>query len=72
MKIILDIKKCSECPKCITRRTPRSGFAYDYLCSMLSDVDGNYTEITGYVEYESEIPEVPEWCPLALKEETSC
>ncbi len=76
MKIILDIKNCSECPKVITRRTRGAGYAFDYLCgtcksSFVNHMTGNketiYKKIVGYVEYDSEIPDVPEWCPLIFK-----
>lgn len=76
MKIILDIKKCSECPKVITRRTLGAGYAFDYLCGACKSSFTNYMtgaqetiykHIVSYVEYDDEIPDVPDWCPLLFK-----
>lgn len=62
VKIQYEIKKCSECPKCISKPTPTPDSfeeAYDYYCSL-----NNNKKIVGYVEHDWEMPEVPDWCPL--------
>lgn len=58
--IQMQIKDCSECPKHKTERTPCSGYASDYYCRLT----GN--KIAGYIEWPSEMPEVPENCPLRV------
>ncbi len=58
--IQLQIKDCSECPKHTTKRTPHSGYANDYYCTLTWDKVGSY------IEWLSEMPEVPENCPLRI------
>lgn len=60
-KIVLDIKNCTGCPKVVQERTPRAGYAVDYFCSL---VDNKL--VSGYVEWESDLNPVPDWCPLLL------
>lgn len=61
-KIQLDIKKCWDgCPYC-KPRFGGHGDADDWKCHKANRY------IMAYVEYESEMPEVPAWCPLLVKD----
>ena len=65
IRIEKEIEKCWDCPKCISERTPTPDsfeMAHDYYCSI------NNKEIMSYVERDSEMPKVPDWCPLLIKE----
>ena len=64
MFIGFEIKKCEECPFLRLERTQGAGYAHDYWCSKIN------RKIAGYVEYPSEIPEVPEWCPCKIETQT--
>lgn len=64
--VFVGIGRCDDCPFVTISRTPRAGYAYDYYCT------ANPEEkkcIASYVEYDSEIPPVPQWCPFRAKEE---
>ena len=65
-KICLEIDKCSQCPFHYTVPVD-TGDSWDhmedYMCSK-----GN-KKIAGAVEWPSEIPVVPEWCPIKLDQE---
>jgi hypothetical protein len=58
--IKLSVGRCDTCPFVEKTRTPHAGYAHDYYCKLTP----NRTMIVGYVEYDSEIPEVPDWCPF--------
>ena len=58
----IPIGRCDECLHHYTTRTPRAGDAYDYWCRKANK------KIVTYVEYDSEIPPVPQWCPYRIKE----
>lgn len=62
-KIYLEIDKCSQCPFHYTVPVD-TGDSWDhmedYMCSK-----GN-KKIAGAVEWPSEIPVVPEWCPIKI------
>lgn len=60
----IPIGRCDDCPFVEVSRTPRAGYAHDYLCSKTNKT------IINYVEYDSEIPPIPDWCPYRLKGET--
>lgn len=71
----LKIDKCSECPHCkITRLYTGDSWehAEDYWCKATPDVPKNergrsalpFKLISGYVEWNDEIPSPPEWCPF--------
>ena len=65
IKLEYDIEKCWDCPKCINKPTQTADsfeVALDYYCGV------NNKEIAGYVEHGWEMPKVPNWCPLLLKE----
>jgi hypothetical protein len=49
---------------CETERTIGAGYAFDYLCKACGK-----RKIVGYVEWDSEIPPVPDWCPFRIKSE---
>lgn len=54
--------------------------AFDYYCKLTPDTikfkgkifnyknfgDNSYKKIAGYVEWDSEMPNVPEWCPIRI------
>jgi len=74
-EIKLSINKCSECPNCkVTRLYTEDSWehAEDYWCTAVAAKPMNehgrdnlpYKLIRGYVEWSSEIPAPPEWCPL--------
>ncbi len=64
----MEIEKCTDkpngvgCPFVHSERTQGAGFAVDYWCN------GTKTprKIIGYIEWDSEIPPVPEWCPYRV------
>lgn len=57
------IGRCDDCPFVEVSRTLGAGYAHDYLCRKTQKT------IVSYVEYDSEIPPVPQWCPFKIKEE---
>lgn len=61
--ITINIGRCDECPYCDTERTMGAGYAFDYFCK----ASKKKKKIVGYVEYDSEIPPVPAWCPFYIK-----
>lgn len=66
IRIEKEIEKCWDCPMCRNRLTETSDWfevAHDYFCGV------NNREIMGYVEHDWEMPLVPEWCPLLVKEQ---
>ena len=65
IRIEKEIEKCWDCPKCKNRPTETADsfeVATDYYCGV------NNEKIMGYVEYDWEMPFVPNWCPLLVKE----
>lgn len=70
IKIILSIGKCDSqysngvrCPFFYTERTENAGYALDYFCEA-----ANGRKIVGYVEWDSDVPPVPDWCPNLCKD----
>lgn len=61
--IEINVGRCDECPMCQTQRTPGTGFGRDYLCKASQN-----KLIATYIEWDSEIPPVPDWCPFRKKE----
>ena len=60
-KICLEIDKCSQCPFHYT--TPvYTGDSWDYMEDYICKKANK--KITGAVEWQSEIPNVPDWCPI--------
>lgn len=64
MGIFIKHKKCDACAFVKTGHTPGSGYGTDYFCSKK-----NNKKVAGYVEWDSELPLIPNWCPLKLAEE---
>ena len=62
----MEIEKCNECPFHDTRRTPGAGYAIDYFCVLEKG-----KEIAGYIEWNSDLPYVPDWCPIAIERRLS-
>ena len=62
IQLTLDIKKCTKCHFVESHRTKGAGFALDYFCT-----EKDNREIAGYVEWDSDMPLVPEWCPHLVK-----
>lgn len=60
--VAIPVGRCDECPYHTTKATPGAGFADDYYCKKTGKI------ITTYVEWDSEIPPVPDWCPYREKE----
>ena len=61
-KIILEIEKCWDgCPYC-TPRFGGCGDADDWRCKKANRY------IATYVEYNSEMPTIPSWCPICVKD----
>lgn len=60
---MIPVGRCDECRFCRVERTPRAGCAYDYVCTATNKT------ITTYVEWDSEIPAIPHWCPFRIKGE---
>lgn len=61
--ITIPVGRCDECPFHYTDYTRGAGCADDYFCKAAGG-----KKIVGYVEWESEIPSVPTWCPFYIKE----
>ena len=61
--INIPVGRCDECPFHYIDYTRGAGCANDYFCKA-----ANGKKIAGYVEWESEIPPVPAWCPFYIKE----
>ncbi len=57
--IRIDLKDCRTCPKCNKKLTKGYGYAMDYFCTLKDD-----RVTSGYVEWESDINPIPNWCPL--------
>ena len=57
--IFLEIDNCSKCPNVVTERTPGAGYALDYFCSLCAN-----KRVMGYVEWDSDFSDVPDWCPI--------
>lgn len=66
--VVVGVGRCDVCPYVKETRTPRAGFAFDYYCNACQTPEGP-RKITGYIEYDSEIPPVPDWCPFKIKED---
>ena len=61
--IVINVGRCDECPLHYKERTAGAGYAFDFFCKAADN-----RKITGYVEWESEIPPVPSWCPFYIKQ----
>lgn len=66
--VVVGVGRCDECPCVKEDRTPNAGFALDYYCNACQTSDGP-RKITRYIEYDSEMPPVPNWCPFKIKED---
>lgn len=75
MKISYEVKDCTECQFCKgTKLYTEDSWehATDYWCTKVPAVNepsrGRSNEpfkmIAGYIEWPSEMPGIPEWCPL--------
>lgn len=65
IQLIYDIDNCSRCPLHKTQPLVTSDpweHASDYYCG------SNGKKIAGYIEWESDMPNIPSWCPHLLKE----
>lgn len=62
MKITFEIEKCNQCP--FHKTTPYYSWEYavNYICEKAN------RQIAGYIEWDDELPEVPNWCPIAVKD----
>ena len=65
IQLIYDINNCSHCPLHRTQPLITSDsweHASDYYC------ESNGKKIAGYIEWESDMPNIPNCCPHLLKE----
>lgn len=76
-KICMEIETCKECHFCIEERHWTSDsweHVYDYFCELTPSIARNRgitmvknnKKIAGYIEWDSEMPNVPNWCPLRV------
>lgn len=78
-----EAKNCRYCPFAKTERTQGAGYAEDYYCIAKSSPLGLFSanktsqskstsvsniRIAGYVEWDSDLPTPPEWCPLKVND----
>lgn len=59
--ILLNLKDCRKCPHCGSKLTKGYGYAMDYFCLEYGDKISS-----GYVEWESDVNTIPEWCPKLI------
>lgn len=67
--ITIEIKNCLECPYVHSEKLYTGDsweHAYDYFCSKTSPTS---KKIAGYIEWPSEMPDIPDWCPCRPKNE---
>lgn len=64
------IYKCQECPFSIVQATPGAGCAIDRFCNCkkTNNKQMHMRKIGGYIEWDSEEPAVPDWCPIRVDE----
>lgn len=61
VNVIIEVEdNCIECPYCEDTRTIEAGYALDYWCIKMSP----RKKIMGYVEYQSDVKPIPDWCPF--------
>ena len=63
-EIKVSVGRCDQCPMSESDRTPNAGYALDYFCKAQ-----NNRCIARYIEYDAEMPPVPEWCPFRKEKE---
>ena len=62
--VYIPIGRCDECPCSTTRHAyGAAGYSYDLLCA----AKGMATIMVD-IEWDSEIPPIPNWCPFYTKE----
>lgn len=59
--IQIEVTDCRQCPKHGEKLTKGYGYATDYFCTL-----SNNKIVSGYVEWESDINPVPDWCPIRI------
>ncbi len=74
-KIQIEVKSCMDCPYHTAKRHYTSDsfeMAFDYFCTEVvikaDKAETEYKQVASYIEREREMPDVPEWCPLLVKE----
>jgi hypothetical protein len=64
-KVVITIDACNHgCPHCGEKLTKGFGYAMDFFCKLSDN-----KIVSGYVEWDSDLNPVPEWCPLRLDSE---
>lgn len=63
-EIKISVGRCDQCPMSETSRTAGAGYALDYFCKAKKG-----KRIAYYIEYDAEIPPVPDWCPFRKEKE---
>ena len=70
-RICIELNNCMACPFVISERMWTSDSfeeAYDYFCGEKRErATGMPKKIAGYIEWEREMPDVPNWCPHLVK-----
>lgn len=64
VSVNIPVGRCDQCPYHYTKPTPNAGYAEDYFCKIANKAIGHY------IEWDSEIPAVPDWCPFRLHGKT--
>lgn len=68
VRVYIDIDRCDGCPFVEVKRTMGAGYAHNYYCTAVKRVNN---KLAGYVEYNSEIPTPPSWCPFRKENENA-
>lgn len=70
-RIVIEIENCYECPNAVTERYYTEDsfeIAWTYRCKKTSNIMG-FKKIADYIERRSDMPEIPDWCPLLDEQE---
>ena len=59
-----EINKCNECPAYMTKETLTPD-SWEHASNCYCGV--NNKKIADYIEWDSELPEIPKWCPYMIK-----
>ena len=62
VSVTIPVGRCDECPYHYIHISPDIDSGDDYICKIANKV------IASYIEFDSELPVVPEWCPFRSKE----
>lgn len=68
-KIVLEVRDCQDCPF-VKSEYVYTGDSWDHMYDYFCQKADN-KKVAGAIEWRSEMPEVPEWCPCHLQKEIS-